>query len=79
MKILFPYMARWKSANWSRYHSLLSDIAEAGHEVYVLQAQKLDWRETNFQEIEVNLPEKMHVYDVKIPDTVWNKEFPSKR
>ena len=53
MKILFPYMARWKAVNWTRYHSLFSALAEMGHEVIVLQTPPSDIKETNFQEIEV--------------------------
>src|SRR5689334_7600254 len=38
MKILFPYLARWRSANRSRYHQLLLHLCELGHKVYVLTA-----------------------------------------
>jgi len=38
MKILFPYLARWRSANRSRYHQLLLHLCELGHQVYVLTA-----------------------------------------
>src|SRR5437773_1436187 len=38
MKILFPYLARWRSANRSRYHQLLMHLCEYGHQVYVLTA-----------------------------------------
>src|SRR5215204_2074178 len=38
MKILFPYLARWRSANRSRYHQLLTHLCELGHQVYVLTA-----------------------------------------
>lgn len=38
MKILFPYLARWRSANRSRYHQLLTHLCEFGHQVYVLTA-----------------------------------------
>gem|GEM_PF-574083 len=38
MKILFPYLARWRSANRSRYHQLLTHLCELGHRVYVLNA-----------------------------------------
>jgi glycosyltransferase involved in cell wall biosynthesis len=38
MKILFPYLARWRSANRSRYHQLLTHLCRLGHEVLVLQA-----------------------------------------
>ena len=38
MKILFPYLARWHSANRSRYHQLLTRLCHLGHQVYVLTA-----------------------------------------
>jgi glycosyltransferase involved in cell wall biosynthesis len=38
MKILFPYLARWRSANRSRYHQLLGQLCRQGHQVYVLKA-----------------------------------------
>ncbi len=38
MKILFPYLARWRSANRSRYHQLLTHLCHLGHEVHVLKA-----------------------------------------
>jgi len=37
MKILFPYMARWSSAHASRFYHLLTNVAELGHCVYVIQ------------------------------------------
>lgn len=38
MKILFPYLARWRSANRSRYHQLFAHLCRLGHQVYVLTA-----------------------------------------
>lgn len=38
MKILFPYLARWHSANRSRYHQLLLHLCAFGHQVHVLTA-----------------------------------------
>lgn len=38
MRLLFPYLARWRSANRSRYHQLLLNLCRLGHEVYVLKA-----------------------------------------
>jgi glycosyltransferase involved in cell wall biosynthesis len=38
MKILFPYLARWRSANRSRYHQLLTHLSELGHQIFVLNA-----------------------------------------
>lgn len=38
MRLLFPYLARWRSANRSRYHQLLHNLCRLGHEVFVLKA-----------------------------------------
>lgn len=76
VRILFPYMARWKSVNWTRYHSLLTCVAESGHEVYVLQPPGMDSHETNFQEIEIKTPANLHLIDVEIPSCIWNRRFP---
>lgn len=38
MKILFPYLARWHSANRSRYHQLLTHLCQRGHQVFLLTA-----------------------------------------
>ena len=38
MKILFPYLARWHSANRSRYHQLLTHLCRRGHQVFLLTA-----------------------------------------
>lgn len=76
MKILFPYMARWKSVNWTRYHSLFDELAEMGHEIYILQPPPLLSKETNFQEIEVELKENIHLVDINVPGWLWNVKFP---
>jgi glycosyltransferase involved in cell wall biosynthesis len=76
MKILFPYMARWKSVNWTRYHSLLTYVAEKGHQVYVLQPPAMESEETNFQEIEAKVPSNLQLIDVGIPASIWKRHFP---
>ncbi len=76
MKILFPYMARWKAVNWTRYHSLLTCLAEQGHEVFVLQPPSLDLKETNFTEVQVDLPKNLTLIDVEIPDWLWSMKIP---
>jgi len=76
MKILFPYMARWHAVNWTRYHSLLSALADAGHVVHVLQPPPLQSAETNFQEIaRVDRP-NVHVHDVPLAPALWNARLP---
>ena len=57
MRLLFPYMARWRSANWSRYHHLLTALARRGHQITVLQAPPLPGaRETNYIDLDAPLP-----------------------
>ena len=52
MRILFPYMARWNSANRTRFHHLLTGLARRGHQVVVLESPRRPAsRETSFQEI----------------------------
>lgn len=76
MKILFPYMSRWKALCWSRYHSLLSSMAEMGHEILVIQSPKLDSNESNYQDTEVELNENINLIDVHIPAWLWDRRFP---
>ncbi len=76
MKILFPYMARWHAVNWTRYHSLLSALAEMGHEVHVLQPPSLESAETNYQEIEVVDQANVIVRDVPINQKLWKLKLP---
>lgn len=76
MKILFPYMARWYSLNWSRYHSLLIALAQRGHEVHVLQPPSLQSHETNFVEIAPVHVAGLHVHDVAVPGWLWQRKLP---
>lgn len=76
MNILFPYLARWRSANWSRYHQLLSALCRQGHRVHVLEAPV--WRtaaETNYTDAAaVPLPEGMTVHQIPVP--LWRAPLP---
>lgn len=76
MKILLPYMARWHALNWSRYHSLLTALAELGHEVHVMQPPPLASTETNFQEIAPVQQARLHLHDVPLSPGIWNRRFP---
>ncbi|MFH1776255.1 MAG: glycosyltransferase [Candidatus Omnitrophota bacterium] len=77
MNFLFPYMARWKAINWSRYQQLFTRLAKMGHMVYVLQPPpSANLIETNYQEIEAALPEKLRLIDVEVNPAVWNRTFP---
>lgn len=76
MNFLFPYMARWKAINWTRYHQIFTRLAEEGHNVYVLQPPSLNMIETNFQEIDIDVPENLHLIDVKLNAFIWKLNFP---
>lgn len=76
MKILFPYMARWYAVNWTRYHSLLTALADAGHVIHVLQPPPLVSAETNFQEIARAERHNIHVHDVEMQPWLWRARFP---
>lgn len=76
MRILFPYMARWHAVNWTRYHSLLVELANRGHEVFVLQPPPLKSAETNFQEIPHVDQKNLQLMEVKTPGKIWNTKFP---
>jgi glycosyltransferase involved in cell wall biosynthesis len=52
MKILFPYLARWRSANRSRYHQLLSQLCLLGHQVYVLKAPPMALNDLSAADLE---------------------------
>lgn len=75
MNILFPYMARWKSINWTRYHNLLSEFAKRGHKIYIIQPPSLKSEETNFLDIEIEIDKNITLitfsdipfWDVNLP------------
>lgn len=76
MKILFPYLARWKAVNWTRYHSLLTKLAAVGHEIHIIQTPRMNSAETNFQDIDVNIPENMFLYEAEINKNLWKRKWP---
>lgn len=75
MRILFPYMARWHAVNWTRYHSLLTKLAEKGHTVYVLQTPPLVSDETNYQEVAARNNPNIIIHDVPVNNWFWNKKM----
>lgn len=76
MNFLFPYMARWKSINWTRYHQLFTELARSGHNVHVIQAPSQASEETNFQEIELEIPERLFLHEIKINPIFWQTKLP---
>ncbi len=76
MNFLFPYMARWKAVNWTRYHQIFTCLAKTGHNVHVIQTPPVNSIETNFQEIEVEIPDNLHLHEVDINPAIWNRNYP---
>lgn len=76
MNFLFPYMARWKAINWTRFQRILTAIAEQGHTVHVIQMPKSHLQETNFQEINVRLSPNIHLHDLGLNGFHWRHQYP---
>jgi glycosyltransferase involved in cell wall biosynthesis len=76
MKFLFPYMARWHSANWSRYHQLLAALARRGHQVFVLQPPTLDLPETNYTEVDMVGGADLMVSEIRVAPGLWGRRLP---
>ncbi len=75
MNILFPYMARWKSINWTRYHNLFSEFAKRGNNIYIIQPPSLKSEETNFLEIDIEIHKNINLITFsEIP--FWNLNIP---
>jgi glycosyltransferase involved in cell wall biosynthesis len=58
MKILFPYLARWHSANRSRYHQLLTHLCQRGHQVILLTAPPMALGDISQDLPDKDLPDK---------------------
>ena len=82
MKILFPYLARWRSANRSRYHQLLNQLCQQGHQVFVLKAPPMgldDISSTDLCNASEELPSGMTLSELYAPAplrTFWKTWFP---
>lgn len=68
-------MARWRSANWTRYHQLLTALCRKGHQVFILEAPALALsEETNYTDLDIELPEGMFVQEIRMP--FWEMRLP---
>ncbi len=76
MRFLFPYMARWHAANWSRYHQLLTALARSGHQVFVLQPPALNLAETNYAEVEMEASDGLQISEVAVSPRLWRRHLP---
>lgn len=73
MKILFPYLARWRSANRSRYHQLLTHLCEFGHQVYVLTAPPMALNDLSANDLlagDERLPEGLTISELEAPQAL---------
>jgi glycosyltransferase involved in cell wall biosynthesis len=82
MKILFPYLARWRSANRSRYHQLLNQLCRQGHQVFVLKAPPMaldDISATDLTNHSEELPPGLTLSELYAPRPLrafWNTWLP---
>jgi glycosyltransferase involved in cell wall biosynthesis len=82
MKILFPYLARWRSANRSRYHQLLTHLCDLGHQVYVLKAPPMALNDISARDIESEsgaLPPGLELSEISAPAALrafWSAPIP---
>jgi len=75
MNILFPYMARWRSANWTRYHQLLTALCRKGHKIFILEPPaSVSSEETNYTDLDIELPEGIFVQEIRMP--FWEMRLP---
>lgn len=82
MKILFPYLARWHSANRSRYHQLLTHLCAFGHQVHVLTAPPMALSDISATDIaggNDDLPAGLVISELHAPDALrrfWRVPMP---
>lgn len=76
MRFLFPYLARWRAANWTRYHQLLCELARQGHEVLIFEPPPRPSRETNYTDYDISLPPNMETREVAVPSWFWRRPLP---
>lgn len=73
MKILFPYLARWHSANRSRYHQLITHLCGLGHQVFVLTAPPMALNDISANDITGSydvLPQGLTISELHAPDSL---------
>lgn len=82
MKILFPYLARWRSANRSRYHQLLSHLCDFGHQVFVLTAPPMALNDISAKDVAGSndqLPPGLTISELHAPEALrkfWRLPIP---
>lgn len=82
MKILFPYLARWRSANRSRYHQLLTHLCDFGHQVFVLTAPPMALNDISANDVagsNDSLPPGLTISELHAPGALqkfWRMPIP---
>ncbi|HKB71151.1 MAG TPA: glycosyltransferase [Thermoanaerobaculia bacterium] len=76
MRILFPYLARARAANWSRYQQLLAARARAGDEVTLLEPPARRSDETNYRDVDIPLPAGFRTEEVRVFRPFWEARLP---
>jgi glycosyltransferase involved in cell wall biosynthesis len=82
MRLLFPYLARWRSANRSRYHQLLINLCRLGHEVYVLTAPPMALADISARDVEsarFPTPAGLYISELEAPSALrafWRWPLP---
>jgi len=69
-------MARWQSANYTRYHQLLRVLDQMGHKVVVLQSPALSSAEISYQEVECSSPGGIIVESIPLAEWFWKHPLP---
>jgi glycosyltransferase involved in cell wall biosynthesis len=69
-------MARWNSANMSRYYHLFNKIADAGHAVIVVQPPSRPSEETNYIDLPMESHSNIKIYTVRMYEWLWNRNLP---
>jgi len=82
MTILFPYLARWHSANRSRYHQLLTHLCLRGHRVLILTAPPMALSDISSRDIgqeDRRLPDGLIISELFAPGPLrafWQLDLP---
>ena len=75
MRILFPYLARWRSANRSRYHQILEHLCRLGHQVFVLKAPPMALNDISSRDVASNSEFEADVRSPSEPPGLSVEEF----
>jgi glycosyltransferase involved in cell wall biosynthesis len=78
LTFLLPYLGRWDQFRKSRFHRITDRLAEAGHEIHVIQAPATDSEEVTFSRRDIELPETVTLHDADLRPGIWDAPFANK-